>query len=348
MNEIKNTIDNIKNGIVSDDELKFTLCEDYPQDELFKAADAVRRQVYGDKVYIRGLIEFTNYCKNNCFYCGIRRGNGKINRFRLNKEQIIECCQRGYQAGFRTFVLQGGEDEYFSDDILTEIIRSIRERFNDCAITLSMGERGEDSYKKLYLAGANRYLLRHEAVNSALYSKLHPSQMSLENRINCIKALKRIGYQTGTGFMVGAPNQTIADIIQDIRFIEEISPQMIGIGPYIPHPDTPFNNYNSGSAAMTLRLIAIFRLMLPYALIPSTTALATIDPMGRILGLKAGANVVMPNLSPGFAKQNYTLYKDKAISGAESANSLDELKNAVSKAGYRIVTDRGDAVCKSV
>lgn len=346
MSEAQKVIKKIKNGMVSDSELKFILTDIECESELFKAADETRRAVYGDKVYIRGLIEFSNFCKNNCFYCGIRRDNSYVKRFRLNKEQILECCARGYGLGFRTFVLQGGEDGFFDDDILTDIVGAIRARFSDCAITLSLGERSSVSYEKLFLAGADRYLLRHEAINGALYSKLHPKEMSLENRLKCLNELKRIGYQTGTGFMVGAPNQTLGNIIEEVRFIQKFKPQMIGIGPYIPHPETPFKKYGCGSAELTVRLIAVFRLMLPLALIPSTTALATAAEGGRIAGLKAGANVVMPNLSPDFAKENYTLYSGKAVSGAESAAGLDALKAAVSRAGYTVTTDRGDAICE--
>lgn len=335
-------ITKIKNGTVSDSELKRILTDESCSEALFKAADEVRREIYGNKIFIRGLIEFTNYCTNNCFYCGIRRGNEKVARFRLSKEQILDCCENGLNLGFRTFVLQGGEDEYFSDDVLVPIVSEIKERFAECAVTLSLGERSAESYEKLFSAGADRYLLRHETVNPSLYSKLHPKEMSLENRLRCLRELKEIGYQTGTGFMVGAPNQTLGNIIEEIRFIYYFKPQMIGIGPYIPHKDTPFRNYEIGQADLTARLISVFRLMLPHALIPSTTALATVSPKGRLLGLKAGANVVMPNLSPDFAKENYSLYAGKAVSGAECAQGLEKLKEETAKAGYEIVTDRGD------
>lgn len=339
---INEIINKLKNGTATDGALKRILTDEGSSLALFKAADEVRREVYGNKIYIRGLIEFTNYCKNNCFYCGIRRGNEKVRRFRLAKEQILECCELGYNLGFRTFVLQGGEDEYFSDGVLIPIVKEIRDSFPECAITLSLGERSKLSYEKLFTAGADRYLLRHETINHSLYSKLHPKEMSLTDRLRCLRELKEIGFQTGAGFMVGAPNQTVQNIMEEIRFIYDFKPQMIGIGPYIPHADTPFKNYKSGGAEMTARLISIFRLMLPHALIPSTTALATVSPDGRMLGLKAGANVVMPNLSPDFAKDNYMLYANKASSGAECAEGLEALKEEAAKVGYEIVTDRGD------
>lgn len=309
---------------------------------LAAAADKTRRQSYGDAVYIRGLIEFTNYCKNNCYYCGIRAGNCKAQRYRLSQEQILRCCAEGYELGFRTFVLQGGEDPYFTDDKVCHIVGAIRAQHPDCAITLSIGEKKRHSYQAFFDAGANRYLLRHETANPEHYGKLHPSGMSLENRQRCLYALKEIGYQVGSGFMVGSPYQSTATLIQDIRFLQQLEPDMIGIGPYINHPDTPFKNMPSGTAAKTLRLLSMLRLFFPHALLPSTTALGTIHPQGRELGLQAGGNVVMPNLSPVETRRLYELYTDKICMDAEAAQGLSLLKEQVTKAGYHIVTDRGD------
>lgn len=311
-------------------------------DELRAAADKVRREYYGDAVFLRGLIEFTNYCKNNCFYCGIRAGNPKAERYRLSEEDILACCDEGYRLGYRTFVLQGGEDPYFTDDRICDIVGTIRERFPDCAITLSIGEKPRESYQRYFDAGANRYLLRHETADPAHYARLHPASMSAENRKRCLWDLKEIGYQVGSGFMVGSPFQTTDNIIADLRFLQELQPDMIGIGPYITHHATPFAEMPSGSAELTLRLVSILRLMFPYALLPATTALGTLLPNGRELGLKAGANVVMPNLSPTGVRKKYEIYEDKICTGEESAQCKKCLEMRVRAAGYRIVTDRGD------
>lgn len=327
--------------------------------ELFAEADRIRREVYGDEVYLRGLIEFTNYCANNCYYCGIRAGNTRLDRYRLDKDTIMGCCRAGYDAGFRTFVLQGGEDSFFADSTagderLCDIVSSIHGEFPDCAVTLSVGERSRESYRRLFDAGARRYLLRHEAASPNLYQTLHPSEMSLENRMRCLFDLKEIGYQVGAGLMVGAPGQTTDHLLEDIRFMQKLQPDMIGIGPYIPQADTPFGRSSAKCAQgldkaqklqLTLRLLAILRILFPYALIPSTTALGTIVPQGRVLGLKAGANVVMPNLTPETARANYTIYDNKLYTGAESAEGMDLLKQQVAEAGFRIVTDIGDVKC---
>lgn len=327
---------------LSDCELK-ELIESGEYDEtLFAAADKKRREIYGDEVYIRGLIEFTNYCKNNCYYCGIRRDNKNAERYRLGKEDILACCEEGYRLGFRTFVLQGGEDPFYTDKILCDIISEIRRRFEDCAITLSVGEKPKESYKAFFDAGANRYLLRHETANEAHYKKLHPDSMSLETRKQCLFDLKETGFQVGSGFMVGSPYQTTENIIEDIRFLQELQPDMIGIGPFISHEETPFSSFENGGMELTLRLISILRLIFPYALIPSTTALGTINPQGRELGLKAGANVVMPNLSPVNVRKLYTLYDNKICTGEEAAQCKGCLENRVKSAGYRIVTDIGN------
>lgn len=310
---------------------------------LRESADRVRRTVYGDKVYIRGLIEFTNYCRNDCLYCGIRKSNRNALRYRLTKDGILGCCDEGYRLGFRTFVMQGGEDAFFTDDTLCDIVSSIRKRFPDCAITLSVGERSRESYKRLFECGANRYLLRHETADEAHYARLHPQSMSLAARKKCLFNLKEIGYQVGSGFMVGSPYQTTDNLIADLRFLQELEPDMIGIGPFITHRETPFADFGCGTAQLTVRLISILRLMFPYALIPSTTALGTIDPNGREMGLKAGANVVMPNLSPTDIRKLYELYENKICTGDEAAQCRGCLEKRVESAGYRIVTDIGNA-----
>ena len=310
--------------------------------KLYAKADKVRRQYYGDKVYIRGLIEISNYCKNNCLYCGIRAGNSCVERYRLTKEQILSCCHLGYDLGFRTFVMQGGEDMHFTDEFMCELIYKIKSLYSDCAVTLSLGERSYDSYKKMFDAGADRYLLRHETANENHYSKLHPENMRLSERKECLFNLKQIGYQVGSGFMVGSPFQTAENLAEDLLFLKELNPHMIGIGPFISHKDTPFKDKQSGSLYLTLKMISILRLLFPKALIPATTALSSISPEGRELGLKAGANVVMPNLSPGDVRDKYSLYNNKAYSGSEAAESLELLKSLVKKAGYEIVVDRGD------
>ena len=309
---------------------------------LASAADKVRRKYYGNKVYIRGLIEFTNYCKNNCYYCGIRAGNSQAHRYRLTKEQILDCCSEGYRLGFRTFVLQGGEDPYYTDERICHIVAAIRAQHPDCAITLSIGEKERASYQAYFDAGANRYLLRHETADAEHYAKLHPASMSLANRKRCLFDLKEIGYQVGSGFMVGSPFQTPKNLLADLRFLQELMPDMIGIGPYITHEQTPFAQQKSGTAEQTLRLLSMLRLMFPYALLPSTTALGTIHPQGRELGLKAGGNVVMPNLSPVNVRKLYELYENKICTGEEAAQCRSCLEARVRMAGYEIVTDRGD------
>lgn len=329
---------------LSDYELKTVLQTDTFDSELFFTADRKRRQIYGDAVYIRGLIEFTNYCRNNCYYCGIRRDNKTAERYRLSKEDIIACCTEGYRLGFRTYVLQGGEDPYYTDILMCDIISEIHNRFPDCAITLSVGERSKESYKAFFDAGANRYLLRHETADELHYKKLHPDSMSLKNRKRCLYDLKDIGYQVGSGFMVGSPYQTTEHLIKDLRFLQELRPDMIGIGPYITHANTPLSNFENGSASLTLRLISILRLMFPYALIPATTALGTIHPQGRELGLKAGANVVMPNLSPVNVRKLYDLYENKICTGEEAAQCRGCLERRVMSAGYKIVTSIGNVI----
>ena len=328
--------------------LELITTTDSAANELLAArADKMRQQYYGKKVYIRGLIEFTNYCKNNCYYCGIRAGNGQAQRYRLTKEQILDCCAEGYRLGFRTFVLQGGEDPYYTDERICDIVAAIRAQHPDCAITLSIGEKERASYQAYFDAGANRYLLRHETAAPEHYAQLHPASMSLANRKRCLFDLKEIGYQVGSGFMVGSPYQTPANLLADLRFLQELEPDMIGIGPYITHEQTPFADKKSGTAEQTLRLLSILRLMFPYALLPATTALGTIHPNGRELGLKAGGNVVMPNLSPVKVRKLYELYENKICTGEEAAQCRGYLEARVRMAGYEIVTDRGD-VAKSM
>ena len=327
---------------LSDEEFIELLSTDKYDDRLFVAADKKRREIYGDEVYLRGLIEFTNYCKNNCFYCGIRRDNANISRYRMTQEDIIAICDKGYNLGFRTFVLQGGEDMYYTDDRICSIVSQIRGRFPDCAITLSIGEKTKESYQAYFDAGANRYLLRHETASDAHYGKLHPQEMSLENRKQCLFNLKEIGYQVGAGFMVGSPYQTLGNILVDLRFLQELEPDMIGIGPFISHCDTPFNKYENGTLELTLRLISILRLMFPYVLLPATTALGTIHPQGREMGLKAGANVMMPNLSPREVREKYMLYDNKICVNEDSDLCGDCTKRRVSSVGYRVVTDIGN------
>ena len=312
------------------------------RDFLFERARAVRDAHYGRKVYIRGLIELTNYCKNDCLYCGIRKSNASCERYRLTKEQILSCCESGYALGFRTFVLQGGEDGWYTDERMTDIVRAMRQAYPDCAITLSLGERGRESFKRLYDAGANRYLLRHETADEAHYARLHPVSMTLTHRLQCLRDLKEIGFQTGAGFMVGSPYQTTECIVRDFRFLQELKPQMVGLGPFIPHHATPLRDFPAGSTERTLLCLSIVRLLLPNVLLPATTALATIDGDGRIKGMNAGCNVVMPNLSPLEDRSKYLLYDNKASSGDEAAESLRALREHLAAAGYEVVIDRGD------
>lgn len=301
--------------------------------------------VFGNRIFLRGLIEISNHCRNNCLYCGIRSGNAKVQRYRLNKEQILDCCTKGYGLGFRTFVLQGGEDPVQDDEWLLDLIRCIKSTYPDCAVTLSLGEKSEESYRKFRDAGADRYLLRHETFNSEHYARLHPAGMSGRNRRNCLYALKKLGYQTGSGIMVGSPYQTVDNLVEDLLYIQELKPEMVGIGPFIHHKDTPFADMPDGSVEQTAKLISIFRLMNPNSLIPATTALATLDPDGRKKGILAGANVVMPNLSPADVREDYSLYEGKACKGAESAEGIEELEKELQSIGYHIVTDRGDFDC---
>ena len=302
----------------------------------------VRQQIYGNVIYVRGLIEFTNYCKNYCYYCGIRRSNKNAQRYRLTEEDILLCCQQGYELGFRTFVLQGGEDGYYTDERLLSIIHKIKAEYPDCALTLSIGEKSEESYRDYREAGVDRYLLRHETADEEHYGKLHPSSMSCEHRKNCLRTLKKLGFQTGAGFMVGAPYQTVENLADDFLFLKELNPEMVGIGPFIPHQDTPFHGEKSGTLEDTLFYLALLRLMLPHVLLPATTALGTIHPKGREMGVLSGANVVMPNLSPVSVRKKYMLYDGKICTGDEAAECRYCLSRRMEQIDCQIVSDRGD------
>ncbi len=306
-----------------------------------KAAD-LRDSIYGRDVFVRGLIEFSNICKNDCLYCGIRKSNPSCQRYRLTESQIYTCCEQGYDLGFRTFVLQSGEDAHYTDELLCRIVSTIKTNHPDCAITLSVGERSKESYRKLYDAGAERYLLRHETANPEHYAKLHPSNMSFYNRMQCIQDLRDIGYDVGVGMMVGSPYQTPMDLAMDLKFIEEFRPEMCGIGPFITAQNTPFENEASGTLEDTLYLISIIRLISPEILLPATTALGTIHPLGREKGVQVGANVIMPNLSPVGVRKDYLLYDNKICTGEESAQCRNCLDLRMDKIGYTVVTDRGD------
>ncbi|NLI90558.1 MAG: [FeFe] hydrogenase H-cluster radical SAM maturase HydE [Epulopiscium sp.] len=310
--------------------------------KLLKLARKTRENYYGNKVFFRGLIEISNHCKNNCLYCGIRGANLKIDRYRLNKENILACCRKGYDMGFRTFVLQGGEDGYYSDDRVADIIDSIKNEYPDCALTLSLGEKPYKTYKKYYQAGADRYLLRHESATDSHYERLHPKGMEFNSRKQCLYDLKEIGFQVGAGFMVGSPYQTIDNLVNDLLFLKELEPHMVGIGPFIPHKDTRFAAKEAGGLEDTIVMIALTRLLLPKSLLPATTALATIDSMGREKALNAGANVVMPNLSPGEVREYYSLYDNKRSTGDESANHIEDIRCRIKEAGYTPDFSRGD------
>lgn len=325
--ELAELIDNI-----SDSELEF----------LRQKAQKTAQKHFGNKIFVRGLIEFSSFCKNDCLYCGIRRSNKNAVRYRLTKEQIMQCCRQGYELGFRTFVLQGGEDGWFDDDKMCDIVKAIHNEFEDCAITLSLGERSFDSYKRLFECGADRYLLRHETADEEHYGKLHPKEMSLKNRKNCLYNLKKIGYQTGAGFMVGSPYQTTQALVEDLMFLQDLKPQMCGIGPFIHHNDTPFARESDGSVRQCLLLLSIIRLMHPNILLPATTALGTADKFGREKGILHGANVVMPNLSPIAHRKDYSLYDSKICTGDEAAECIKCLSGRMKNIGYTLTVDRGD------
>ena len=329
---------------LTDDEFAAVLLCDIPgfDEYLAEKARAAREKYYGKDVYLRGLVEISNICKNNCYYCGIRRDNANAERYRLNREQILDCCDAGYGLGFRTFVLQGGEDPYYTDELIVSIVSAIKERHPDCAVTLSLGEFEKDSYQKFFDAGADRYLLRHETADKEHYEKLHPAEMSFDHRMKCLRDLKDIGYQVGCGMMVGSPYQTTEHLVKDLRFLQEFRPEMVGIGPFIPHHDTQFAECEAGTVDMTVRLLSIIRLILPDVLLPATTALGTIDPRGREKGILAGANVVMPNLSPSDVRGKYLLYDNKICTGDEAAECIRCMSMRISSVGYETVVARGD------
>ncbi|MBE5957067.1 MAG: [FeFe] hydrogenase H-cluster radical SAM maturase HydE [Lachnospiraceae bacterium] len=312
------------------------------KEKLRMEANRLRRQYYGDGIFVRGLIEFTNICKNNCYYCGIRRENANVKRYRLTKEEILECCDYGYELGFRTFVLQGGEDGYYTDEKVVDLVSTIKKKYPDCAVTLSIGEKTYESYKAYREVGADRYLLRHETACEAHYNMLHPDNMKLSTRLQCLRNLKTLGYQTGAGFMVGSPNQTMSTIADDLVFLQELKPEMVGIGPFIPHHDTCFANEPAGSVDFTLFLLSVIRIMLPKVLLPATTALGTMDEHGREKGILHGANVIMPNLSPLKNRKQYELYDNKICTGEEAADSIKSLEKRVATVGCHIVYGRGD------
>ena len=340
---MKNLIDKLEqHKILERDELKELLV--YDGDYLFERARYTARNIYGDKIFARGLIELTNYCKNDCCYCGIRRSNKQVERYRLTKEQVLDCCKTGYGLGFRTFVMQGGEDGYYTDEVLIELINEIKAEYPDCAVTLSMGERSRESYKKLFDAGADRYLLRHETANDLHYSELHPPEMTLAHRKECLLNLKEIGYQVGCGFMVGSPGQTLEHITEDLLFIKGLDPAMVGVGPFVPHSDTPFAKEQAGDLRLTLNVLAILRLMKPNLLIPATTALGSIDAKGRESAVLAGANVIMPNLSPVHVRKKYLLYDNKISTEGETADNFSKIKKSMKNIGYDIISARGDYV----
>lgn len=309
---------------------------------LFQCSRAEAQRVYGNKIFMRGLIEISNHCKNDCLYCGIRRSNNNVRRYRLTKEQILECCQQGHTLGFRTFVMQGGEDAWFDDDRMCDIVAAVRNAYPDCAITLSLGERSRQSYQRLFDSGADRYLLRHETADRTHYGRLHPADMSFDNRQRCLRDLKAIGYQVGCGFMVGSPYQTFETLLQDLQLIRTLQPEMVGIGPFIPASGTPFADRPAGTVDTTLRLLALIRLIHPRVLLPATTALGTLHPQGRELGIMAGANVVMPNLSPKSHRAEYSIYDNKLATGSEAAESAADIRLRLRGMGADADPDRGD------
>ena len=305
-------------------------------------ANKIRQENFSNKIYIRALIEISNYCKNACFYCGINCKNQNVKRYRLSEEEILDCCKIAYELGFRTFVLQGGEDLFFTDEKICKILKLIKTSYPDCAITLSLGEKSKESYALFKKAGADRYLLREETANPVHYAKLHPENMNHQNRLDCLKNLKKLGFQTGAGFMVGSPYQTLEDIAKDLFFIQELKPQMVGIGPFIPHSQTEFSNFPQGELELTLFILSLLRIMNPKVLLPATTALATINPEGRILGILSGANVVMPNVSPREQRKNYSLYNNKVSENEESVEGLELLQKQLDKINCKIDYSRGD------
>ncbi len=341
-----NNINGLKEGIIPEKSeiiRLLSLPAEHPEiSELKNTAREISLQHFGNKIYARGLIEVSNYCRNNCYYCGIRRGNQNLRRYRLTKEEILESCRQAHKGGFRTFVLQGGEDPQ-TIQIMEDVAASIRQEFPDCAITLSLGELDHETYQRLYNAGADRYLLRHETADSLHYSSLHPAEMNLESRLKCLQSLKDIGYQVGCGMMIGSPGQTLEHLAKDVAFMAEFKPHMIGMGPFLPHRDTPFKGKTAGSMELTLRLISIMRIILPKVLLPATTALASVNPQGRRLGILSGANVIMPNISPMEFRKDYSLYNGKLYSGSEGGEAFQATDLQLQEYGYRLIVHRGDS-----
>lgn len=346
MNEkIKNLVDKLeKEHILTVDEFTFIIdnVSDDDREYIRSKAQGIAKSKFGNKVYTRGIVEFSNICKNDCYYCGIRKSNKNFERYRLTKEQILDCCESGYAYDYRTFVLQSGEDPYYTDEVMCDIVSTIREKYTDCAITLSIGERSRESYQKLFDAGANRYLLRHETANKELYEKLHPSYQNFEVRMQCLRDLKDIGYQVGTGMMIGAPFQTHRNLAEDLVFLGEFKPHMVGTGPFIPHKDTDFRNEKAGTLEMVLLCLSLVRIMLPNVLLPATTALGSINPIGREKGVLAGANVIMPNLSPTEVRKNYLLYDNKICVNDASSQCKNCINARMIKIGYEVEVSRGD------
>ncbi len=335
-----------KGAALTKEEYLYLLEHRSPESDRFlqEAASRVRERIYADTVYVRGLIEISSFCKNDCLYCGIRRSNPKARRYRLSQEEILACADLGASLGFSTFVLQGGEDPRFTDEVLCSLVEKIKRRYPEKAVTLSLGERSRESYRRLKEAGADRYLLRHETANARHYAQLHPQEMHLSRRMECLNDLRELGYQVGCGMMVGSPFQENRHLAEDLAFIAAFGPQMCGVGPFIPHCDTPFGAHSAGSVELTCFLLGLVRLSCPSVLLPATTALATLDPQGRQKAMAWGANVVMPNLSPQEARESYRLYNNKISRGAEAAEGLEELKKEMKEIGRRVVMDRGD--CK--
>ncbi len=342
---IRSLIDKLNTEHGLDHDEWVTLIANHTPEDTAYAGEIARRitlEHFGKKIWFRGIIEFSNYCSCRCLYCGLRAPNREAERYRLTEEEILESCAEGHRLGYRTFVLQSGEDPYFTDERLTGIVSRIREGWPDCAITLSVGERSRESYQALFDAGADRYLLRHEAASQALYGKLHPARQTLHNRMRCLKDLKEIGFQTGAGMMVGVPYQTAEDLAADMEFLAAFRPAMIGIGPFIPNHQTPFAAFPAGNTDMTLFLLSLCRIMFPRVLLPATTALGTTESSGRILGVLAGCNVVMPNLSPLSVRRKYMIYDNKAGTGDDPASGLMKLREQMDSIGYEVIVSRGD------
>lgn len=312
------------------------------RETLYNYALKTKQAYYGNKVYLRGLIEFSNICRQDCLYCGIRASNSKVQRYRLMPEEILLCCDQAYQLGYRTFVLQSGEDLWYTEEIFVDLLKAVKERYPEVAVTLSIGERGAETYQRLFAAGADRFLMRHETASKELYEKLHPT-MRFENRRACLSVLKNLGYQVGAGFMVGLPGQASSDLAEDLRYLKEFHPDMIGIGPFIPHSETPLRAEKGGTVTGTLVMVALARLLIPDSLIPATTALGTLDPQGRELALQAGANVVMPIITPASVRKHYELYENKICGDDHPEDCRSCVEWRIRAAGFDVDPGRGDS-----